>query len=48
MYTFKYRIYPNKEITKLLIKWFGCNRHIWNWGLDKKIEYYKERPKTFR
>jgi len=46
MYTYKFRIYPDKETTELLIKWFGCSRYIWNWGLDRKIQYYKETGKT--
>jgi len=46
MYTFKYRIYPNKETTELLIKWFGCSRYVWNWGLDRKTQYYKETGKS--
>ena len=45
MYTYKFRIYPDKETTELLIKWFGCSRYIWNWGLDRKIQYYKETGK---
>ena len=45
MYTYKFRIYPDKETTKLLIRWFGCNRYVWNWGLERKNKYYKETGK---
>jgi len=45
MYTYKFRIYPDKETSKLLIKWFGCTRYVWNWGLDIKIQHYQKTGK---
>jgi len=38
----KYRLYPTKSQAELLDKHFGCCRFIYNWALDKKINYYKE------
>jgi putative transposase len=46
MYTYKFRIYPNKETISLLKEWFGCSRYVWNWGLEKKTKYYKETEKS--
>jgi len=43
---FKYRIYPNKEQTIMLNKSFGCNRYIFNYFLNYKIEQYKETKKS--
>ncbi|WP_411167744.1 IS200/IS605 family element RNA-guided endonuclease TnpB [Clostridium sp. MB05] len=43
---FKYRIYPNKEQTIMLNKTFGCNRYIFNYFLNHKIEEYKETKKS--
>jgi len=45
MYTYKFRIYPDKETTKLLIRWFGYSRYVWNWGLERKTKYHKETGK---
>jgi len=46
MYTYKFRIYPKTEIVELLIKWFGCSRYVWNLGLDRKTQYYKNTGKS--
>ena len=46
MYTYKFRIYPDKETAELLIKWFGCSRYVWNWGLERKTKHYKETGKS--
>ena len=43
---YKYRIYPNQTQTILLNKHFGCNRFVFNWGLDKKIKAYKQEERT--
>ena len=42
---FKYRIYPNKEQEKLLLKHMGCSRWIFNYALNKKITSYQENGK---
>ena len=43
---FKYRIYPNKEQTTLLNKSFGCNRYIFNYFLNHRIEEYQKTKKS--
>jgi putative transposase len=43
---YQYRLYPNKNQTALLEKHFGCNRFIYNYFLQRKIEYYKKTKKT--
>lgn len=37
----KFRIYPNKEQEKLILKTFGCCRLIYNKGLDMRVNAYK-------
>jgi len=43
---YKYRIYPNSTQRVLFNKHFGCTRFVYNWGLNKKIEVYKQENKT--
>lgn len=43
---FKYRIYPNKEQKEIFEKHFGCARFVYNYGLNRKINEYKETRKT--
>jgi putative transposase len=43
---YKYRIYPNVRQEVLLSKHFGCVRYIYNWGLNKKNEYYQKERKS--
>lgn len=43
--TFKYRIYPNKEQQKLILRHIGCSRWVYNYGLEKKIKSYQETGK---
>jgi putative transposase len=40
---YKYRIYPNKTQKKLLNKFFGCTRFIWN----KQVESFNNEIKTY-
>lgn len=42
---YKYRIYPNQEQVRLLEKYFGSVRWIFNWGLEKKIKAYQKDKK---
>lgn len=45
-YVLKLRIYPNSQQKDYLSKCFGCSRWIYNYGLAKSIDKYKEN-KTF-
>ena len=38
--SYKFRLYPNKEQTKLLSKHFGCSRFVYNYFLNQRIEQY--------
>ncbi|HUV85347.1 MAG TPA: RNA-guided endonuclease TnpB family protein, partial [Methanosarcinales archaeon] len=44
---YKYRLYPNAKQKELLAKHFGCARWVYNYGLAKKIEYYKQHEKSY-
>ncbi len=44
--TYKFRIYPTKEQKILLSKHFGCVRWVYNYALNRKIEYYKKEKKS--
>lgn len=35
-YSYKFRIYPNKEQENLMQRTFGCCRFIWNYYLAKR------------
>jgi len=41
--SYKYRIYPTEIQKVLLEKHFGACRWIYNWGLQKRIEYYQKK-----
>lgn len=43
---YKYKMRPTYKEKVLLNKSFGCCRFIYNWGLDKKIEEYKQNKKS--
>ena len=45
-YTYKFRIYPDKEQAVLLAKHFGCHRFIYNRFLGERIAYYLEHKET--
>ena len=42
LYTYKYRLYPNKEQATYLSKLFGCCRLVYNYFLNEKQTQYKE------
>jgi len=46
MKAIKVKIYPKKNQIELIEKHFGCNRFVYNWGLNKKIELYKLHDKS--
>ena len=41
----KVKIYPNKKQSELISKHFGCNRFVYNFALQKTVEYYQENKK---
>ena len=43
---YKYKMKPTFKQQKCLNKAFGCCRFIYNWGLDKKIQSYKQEKKS--
>lgn len=46
MKAYHYRIYPNTSQIEQFNKHFGCVRYIYNWGLAKKINCYKEEKEN--
>lgn len=42
---YKYKMKPTFKQQECLNKAFGCCRFIYNWGLDKKIQSYKQEKK---
>lgn len=45
-YSYKFRIYPNKEQEDLIQRTFGCARFVFNYYLANRIEVYKESGKS--
>lgn len=43
---YKYKIKPTVRQQRMLSQFFGCARFIYNWGLDRKINAYKESKKN--
>jgi putative transposase len=43
---YKYKLNPTFKQQECINKAFGCCRFIYNWGLDKKIQSYKQTKKT--
>ena len=43
---YKYKLNPTFKQQECINKAFGCCRFIYNWGLDKKIQSYKQEKKT--
>ena len=42
----KVRLYPTAEQEKKMYQHYGGMKFIYNWGLGKNIEYYKETGKA--
>ena len=40
---YKFRLYPTKEQEILINKNIGSSRYVYNYFLDRKDEYYRER-----
>lgn len=43
---YKYKLIPNQEQKETLSKYFECVRFIYNWGLERKNDTYKESGKS--
>jgi putative transposase len=43
---YKYRMYPTKNQKEMVNKHFGACRYVYNWGLEYKIQTYKETGKS--
>ena len=43
---YKYKLLPNQEQKDTLSKYFECVRFIYNWGLERKNDTYKESGKS--
>jgi len=46
MKTIKVKFYPSNSQIELLEKHFGCNRFVYNWCLNKKVEEYNKNQKS--
>ena len=46
MYTYYFRLYPNKEQKEYFSKCFGCTRFLWNTMLGERIDYYQKNKKS--
>lgn len=45
-YSYKFRLYPNRQQEELIQKTFGCVRYVYNYFLGKRIEAYKADKST--
>lgn len=45
-YSYKFRIYPNKEQEQQILRTFGCCRFVWNYYLAKRKETYEQNGET--
>ena len=43
---YKYKLKPDRMQIDTLLKYFGCVRFVYNWGLTLKMESYKENGQT--
>jgi len=39
-YTYRFRLYPNKEQRQVLARTFGCARYVYNWGKELRTNAY--------
>lgn len=39
-YTYRFRVYPNKEQRQHLARTFGCARYVYNWGKELRTNAY--------
>ena len=46
MKAIRVKIFPKENQRNLIEKHFGCNRYVYNWALNQKVEHYKQYEKT--
>ena len=46
LYTYRFRLYPNKEQQVYLANVFGCCRFVYNYFLSEKKKQYEESKKS--
>lgn len=44
--SYKYKLKPTVKQQQQLNMFFGCARFVYNWGLNQKIQFYKQDKKT--
>ena len=44
--SYKYKLKPTIKQQTQLNQFFGCARFVYNWGLNQKVEQYKQNKKT--
>ena len=44
--SYKYKLHPTVKQQQQLNMFFGCARFVYNWGLNQKIQAYKQDKKT--
>lgn len=45
-YSYKFRLYPNREQEQQILRTFGCCRFVWNHYLSKRQEAYTKEHRT--
>ena len=45
-YSYKFRLYPNREQINLIERTFGCCRYVYNHYLAQREEMYREAGKS--
>ena len=45
-YSYKFRLYPNREQEKQILRTLGCCRFVFNYYLAKRKEVYEQGGKT--
>ena len=46
-YTYRFRVYPNKEQRQHLARTFGCARYVYNWGKELRTSAYHGDGESF-
>lgn len=46
MRSYRIRAYPNSAQIRMLNKWFGATRWVWNWALELRSKAYRRRKES--